>query len=222
MHKFIKIIAIACLFIFIYSTLIFGAEIDDPAIQFYLNKADSVLNSSPLFNKELKYSVSLFSIYNKINYRGITSGSDTANYLIDFIDGRFIVSETIDSAGTEENIVPVDIQLDKPWEYNCRFYFFPRDTGAGDLAIGFAPADSLEKRAPEGMIIIDRDSYQIKHVYLHYLNIDDYEWLSKDYQFSYENKMMLLKSLILQGCYYGFFQRRFFRHDLIFNNYTFQ
>lgn len=204
----------------ICSGFIFSAEIDDTVMEHYLNKADSVLNSSTLFNNNLEFSVALTSIYNIINYRGIALQSDTAKYLVDCIDAQFSISETIDSASVEENIIPSNILFEKPWVYNCRFYFFPRDIGAGDLAIGFAPADSLEKRAPEGMIIIDRSTYIIKHIYLHYLNIDDYEWLSKDYQFSFENEKLLLKSLTLQGCYYGFFQRRYFKQELIFKNYN--
>jgi len=201
--------------------LIHGADIDDPAMKFYLEKTDSVLNGSTLFNNDLKYSVLVTSVYNKISYRGISSELDTAGFFCEFTDGRFVESETDDTAAIDENIVTANLRFEKPWELNCRFYFFPRDTGAGDLAIGFAPADTLAKTSPEGMIIINRDTYQIKRLYLHYTAIDEYAWLSKTYRFSHDSGTVLLRSLTLQGCYYGFFRRRFFRQDLIFDNYDF-
>ena len=71
------------------------------------------------------------------------------------------------------------------------------------------------------MIIINRNTYQIKRLYLHYTAIDEYAWLSKTYRFSHDSGTVLLRSLTLQGCYYGFFRRRFFRQDLIFDNYDF-
>ena len=86
--------------------LIFGAGIDDPAMEFYLNKTDSALNSSTLFGNNLKYAVQIKSIYQKISYRGITADSDTANFLIEAVDGLFNVSQIVDSAGLEENIIP--------------------------------------------------------------------------------------------------------------------
>ncbi len=218
---FFRIIIVVAIIIICHG-FIFGAEIDDPAMKFYLNKTDSVLNNSTLFYNNLQYSVSATSIYDKINYRGITDESDTAGFLIDFDNLQFVISQIIDTAGMEENIFPSDFQFEKPWELNCRFYFFPRDTGAGDLAIGFAPVDSLWGKNPEGLIIINRDSYHVKSMYLHYLALDDYEWLSREYQFSYENKIALLKSLTIQGCYYGFFQRRYFRQDILFKNYDLQ
>ncbi|MCP4706544.1 MAG: hypothetical protein GY865_18250 [candidate division Zixibacteria bacterium] len=219
---FVKIFIFINLLIFVCPLLILGAEDIDPAMEFYLGKIDSVLNSSTLFDNNLKSSVSLKSIYVKLNYRGIVSESDTANFLGSLLNGEFIKSQIIDTSYLDENIVPAKLQFEKPWIFNCRFYFFPRDTGAGDLAIGFVPADTLDKKAPEGIIIINRDTYRVKNIYLHYLNIEDYEWLSKSYQFVYENDISLLKSLTIQGCYYGFFQRRFFRQDLIFDNYDFQ
>ncbi len=218
---YFRIILVAAIFI-ICTGFIFGAEIDDPAMKFYLDKADSVLNSSTLFNNNLQYSVSATSIYDKINYRGITDESDTTGFLIDFDNLQFVISQIIDTVGLEENTFPSDIQFEKPWELNCRFYFFPRDTGAGDLAIGFAPVDSLRGENPEGLIIINRDTYQIKSLYLHYLAFDEYEWMSREYQFSYENEIALLKSLTIQGCYFGFFQLRYFRQDILFKNYDLQ
>lgn len=223
MRYYFRIIVIVSLLFLIYPVLIFGAEIDDPAMEFYLNKTDSALNNSTLFNDKLQYAVQIKSIYQKISYRGITADSDTANFLIEAVDGLFNVSQIVDSSGLEENIIPFDeIKFIKPWETNCRFFFFPRDTGSGDLAIGFAPADTLAKNSPEGMIIINRDNHHLERVYLHYQFVGEFEWLSKTYQFSYENETILLKSLTIQGCYYGFFQRRFFRQDLLFENYVFQ
>ncbi len=222
MQLFYETRIISGLLIFFCPILIFAVEIDDPAMEFYLNKTDSVLNSSTLFNNDLKYSVSTTSIYNKISYRGITSESDTARFLLDFVEGQFIESQINDTASFQENIVPPGLRFEKPWELNCRFHFFPRDIGTGDLAIGFAPVDTLEINSPEGMIIINRDTYQIKRIYLHYPATDEYEWFSKTYQFSFENETTLLRSLTIQGCYFGFFQRRFFRQDLIFENYSFQ
>lgn len=210
------------IFIVICPVSLWGGEIDDPAMKFYLDKTDSVLNKSSLFNKDIEYSVSTTSIYQNISYRGVAGESDTASFLIKYRQGNFIGSEVVDSAVMEDNIFPPAVQFEKPWGHNCRFYFFPRDTGAGDLAIGFEPADSVDKKCPEGLIILDRDTYQIKQIYLHYQAVDEYEWLSLEYQFMYENEITSLKSLAIQGCYFGFFQRRFFRQDLRFDNYRFQ
>jgi len=191
-------------------------------MEFYLGKIDSIINSSTPFNNNLVYEVSLNSTYDKLSYRGVTNESDTAGFILDYKEGQFSISIITDTAGMEENFFPLDIKFEKPWELDCRFYFYPRDTGAGDLAIGFIPADTMWGENPEGLIVLNRDNYQIKSIYLHYLVLDDYEWLSREYHFSYDDGTTYLSSLVIQGCYYGFFQRRYFRQNLEFENYDLQ
>jgi hypothetical protein len=72
------------------------------------------------------------------------------------------------------------------------------------------------------MIILDRDSYIIRRIYLYYQTLEDYLWLSRTYQFSEDNQVLLLKTLTIQGSFFGFFQRRYFRQDISFGDYSFR
>lgn len=195
-----------------------AAEINDSALRYYIEKVDSVLNQSALYDTELKLSFKLNSIYDNINYRGVTDKIDTASFLVKYSNAAVVSSETLDSSGLKENVIPPKLNFEKPWELDCRFYFYPNDTGAGNIAIGFEPLNDDGIGVPAGLIEINRESYQIHSLYFHYGNIDKYLWLSKTYYFSDEFGNLLPNELIIQGCFYGFFQRRYFRQDLRFES----
>jgi len=187
-------------------------------MRYYVEKIDSVLDESALFNAELKLTFELNSVYNNINYRGVTDKIDTALFLVNFENAAVASSEILDSSKLKENTIPQKLNFVKPWETNCRFYFYPNDTGAGKLAIGFEPLHGDSIGVPSGLIEINRENYQIKSLYLYYNNLDNYLWLSKTYYFSDEYRNLIPRELIIQGCFYGFFQRRYFRQDLEFKN----
>ena len=216
-----KVIIAASSLILLASLKCPAAEIKDSAVRYYIDKIDSLLNSSQIFDSNLKYTCEVKSLYHKINQRGEIDKSDTAVYLIMISHGIDSVVNIIDSSAFDENRVPKRLSFARPWNLDCRLYFFPNDTGVGDLAIGFEPVNADSVMLPTGMILLDRISFKIRRIYLYYPRFEDFERLSMVYQFTPGDDNLLLKSLTLQGSFYGFFQRRYFRQIMTFGNYQF-
>jgi len=196
-------------------------DYDDSVMRYYLQNVDSVLSGCHLFDTAYDYTVDVKALFSNINYRGELSESDTTGYKAVFKAGIKDTSTAVDSVGVEDNIIPDDISFIKPWEQDCRFYFFPNDTGGSVLAIGFEPNNPDSGDAPAGILIIDRYNFRPQKIYLHYREIGKYDRLSKSYEFMETESGMVLNHLIIQGSYLRFFSRSYFRQDLYFSNYSF-
>jgi hypothetical protein len=210
----IKYHIFAFLILIMFHTSVKSEEID-PAIAFYLEKVDSVLSASNLFSPDISDTCLIKSYYEETNYRGESEQTDTTAAEIVIIGGKIIIGNIIDSADLSENTLPDTLRFDKPWELNCDFDFFPNDTGAGDLTIGFDPKSDSLNPAPTGMIIFNRDNYHPTKLFLHYRKLEDLERYSLIFEFSTNGKSVRLDSLLIQGNTYGFFSRQYFRRRLI-------
>lgn len=194
----------------------------DPVIQYYLDNIDDKLGENILFVDYVTVSAGADLVYNKINYRGKVDDVDTAAYVVSMKDGVINIEKTIDSAGVEQNVLPDTIRFVKPWELDCYFYFFPNDTGSGELAIGFGPNHPDSGVAPAGLMLIDRETYELKKLFVHFRHRGNFERYSIEYHFHSRDFGVAPELIIFQGTFAGYFQHQYFRQDLYLKDYHFE
>lgn len=192
----------------------------DAAMQFYLDNVSYVFGRNYVFDMDGDFSFKVRSILEKINYRGEQESIDTASFGLQFRGGKLDLTETIDTAATEDNIPPNSFTFPKPWEQNYDFYFFPNDTGAGRLAIGFESRDTTGKRQLAGFFNVNRDNYYVEELFFHNPDPDNYERLSEAILFDRSGKLILITRIEIHAVTFRFFMRQYSRQVLEFYDYN--
>jgi len=194
----------------------------DPVIEYYLEGIDSSFAHRYLFNTDYKFEFSVKSILTRTNYRGVVQSIDTAAYRLYFNGGTIDSFNVLDSADDEQNTFPDSFSFFKPWKQSGEFYFFPNDTGAGNLAIGFEPEEYKSEMNPTGMIIFDRDTFLMQNVLLHFINPSEFDRLSQSFTFEYVFPYLILREYKKQGVESGFFAKRYSSQIFEFYDYIIQ
>nr|MBN2277088.1 hypothetical protein [candidate division Zixibacteria bacterium] len=139
----------------------------DPVIQYYLDQTGKIFGEHYLFGQNIKYSVEMRAIYEQTDYRGEMQKLDTAVYRM-YCDGsRRDSTVIIDSAGAKENSLPETFDFPRPWNKDYQYYFYPNDTGAGLLAIGFVEKKADSTAPITGFININRDDFYLIDIFYH-------------------------------------------------------
>jgi hypothetical protein len=195
---------------------------EDPVLRFYVDSVSARLNENILFVDYTDITVDIDSYYQKLDYRGALEKADTAKYTVVLRNG--LVESTVidDSASIKENVVPKELRFIKPWEKNCYFYFFPNDTGLGDLAIGFEPNRPDTNLTPSGVMIFDRSTFVMKKLFMHFRHYGENRSFSIVYEFAEKDFGTAPFHINYQGSKTGTFLNQYFRQDLYFNNYRFR
>jgi len=188
----------------------------DPTMKYYLDNTDKVFRDKYIFKTNARFSFEVRSIYQKTDYRGETQEIDTAIYKI-FFTGDVRDSLTVlDSAGLTENIFPDMIELIEPWKGGYNFYFFPRDTGSGRLAIGFSETGETGPGQATGFFNINRDNFYLEDMIYHNPTPDNSYRLSLRYGFGRMGDYLIPGKYIIQIIKKDFFGWRYFSHSLEF------
>ncbi len=195
---------------------------DDPVLRFYIDSVASRLDQNILFVDYVDVKVDIDSYYQKLDYRGEVDKADTAEYTVDLRNGKVDSTVIVDTASIDENVVPHDLRFIEPWKKDCYFYFFPNDTGLGDLVIGFEPNRPDTNLTPSGIMIFDRKSFVLKKLFLHFRNYGEYQRYSVVYEFREKDFGTAPVHINYQGSKTGTLQNQYFRQDLYFNNYRFR
>ncbi len=199
-----------------------AGETADPVMKYYLDGTNEKLSENILFVDYITVEATAVSYYQNIDYRGKVDTSDTAKYEIEMKEGRARVVQVIDSAGLESNVIPSDLKFVKPWGRDCFFYFFPNDTGAGDMSIGFDPSRPDSGYSPSGIMVIDRDSFELKELFEHFRQLDGFERYSIVYKFQEFEFGTAPVKITIQGTRAGTFIRQYFRQDIYLSDYNFR
>jgi len=161
-----------------------GAQETDATMRFYLDNTAYVFDQNFIFNKEADFSFKVRSILERTDYRGKLEKVDTAVYDIHVASGKVDSINVIDSASQSENVPPDSFAPFLPWEEgNFDFYFYPNDTGAGRLAVGYETpgGDTVDIRS--GFMNINRDNFTLQSVFLHSRDEEGFQRLSRVYSF---------------------------------------
>ncbi|PKK82650.1 MAG: hypothetical protein CVT49_12620 [candidate division Zixibacteria bacterium HGW-Zixibacteria-1] len=160
-----------------------SSQESNATMQFYLDNASYVFNQNYLFNSTASFSFELRSIYHETDYRGEIKKIDTAVYLFHFADGKLDSMNVIDSTSMDKNTPPDSSMPFLPWNDSLNFYFYPNDTGAGRLAVGFESPVEDSIRARSGFMNINREDFSLETVFLHRRDEEGINRQSFDYYF---------------------------------------
>jgi hypothetical protein len=126
---------------------------------------------------------------------------------------------SLDSIDNEKIAIPGDFDLVLPWQKEDSLYFFPNDTGAGMLAIGFESIDTISENDYTGFVNINRDNFVIKSLITHDQNPQNYDRLSYVYDFGTSGGYIVLDKMEMQGIIGRFFGNKYLRHIFYLNDY---
>jgi hypothetical protein len=213
-NYFLTIIAIAG-----PTNLPYAANSDEAVLKFYIGKVDSTINQYYLFESQRGFSVEIESRLYETNYRGIVSDSSIASCYFTHLSNGTDSIDAIKQAKDKNNKIPDSFILSKPWKETYRFYFYPNDTGAGELAIGFDPAAESEISLPSGFMMINRDDYFIRSIIFYFPNKEGYKKYSETYKFDSIDGFISPKSIEINGARATFTGIEYFRQILEFKNY---
>jgi hypothetical protein len=144
---------------------------------------------------------------------------DTAIFLVEY-EERHVASVTvIDSARIQENTLPKEVTPAPLRDQKLAFYFFPNDTGVGQLAIGFDPADSYGDKLPSGFLSLDRNSYYLRSLSLNYPRKEGFIKYSEEYYFGRLDGYLVPHVLEIHGAWNTFFSQTYFRQNLEFYDF---
>ena len=200
-----------------------GRAENDPTgrvMDYYLSKLDSVLTGRYIFQVDTTFSVKVRSIFIHHDSRGGLRSSDTAVYELKF-ENLHKISETIlDSSTNAANNPPDTFTFQFPQNSQYIYNFFPNDTGAGILAIGFDPPEYLRDSMPDGIVTFDRTSYNISRLILNFIEREGYQRYSVVYEFEEISKLLTLKSLQINAAKSGFLRNVYYRRIFEFYDYN--
>jgi len=162
----------------------------DATMQFYLDNTAFVFDQNYLFNSDRLFSLKIRSIFEQTDYRGELKKTDTALYTGYFTGDRLDSITIIDSASSGENTPPNSYAPFLPWDETLDFYFYPNDTGAGRLAIGYESPASETTIVLSGFININRDDYVTQGIFRHSRDEEGMKRLSDVYLFERVDKII--------------------------------
>ncbi|MBN1211407.1 MAG: hypothetical protein JXA92_02410 [candidate division Zixibacteria bacterium] len=174
-----RAVVISLLSIFLSFGLPVGAD-DDPVLDFYWDKAGRVGRSRDPVETGAVYSFVAVSHYMKIGRKGRVENVDSVRSEYFYSWGKLDSTKTL--AGDPGKFKNLDLSVPDIFGFDYIRYFYPNDTGGTDLAIGF-DTESAQDPRPVGLLIIDRDRYVLRWMYLFYPKKENYQRYSRSYRF---------------------------------------
>lgn len=184
------------------------AQSEADILGFYWDSsARSFAAASPAQNN-VRYRLKTFSYYKRVAKRGDETIADSAT--IDY----YFTGSTIDSqvvrSGNGERFNLVDLVLPDIYAYDYILQLYPNDDGRGGLAIGM-DTDSADISQPTGLLIVDRNTYQMTDLYLYYRGLEDFLRFSRSYAMTEQDGYLFPDSVWVVAAKHGLLQPEHFR-----------
>ncbi|MDD3731697.1 MAG: hypothetical protein PHU88_04905, partial [candidate division Zixibacteria bacterium] len=144
------------------------------------DRALSVRKSRDPVETGTSYSFVATSFYNKVDRRGQVVDVDTLSSEYFFSWGNLDSSRTL--FGDPDRFRTLDLNVPDIFKFDYYHYFFSNDTGGADLAIGFDTRVASDP-GPVGLIIIDRNRFLLRWMYLFYPFKEKYKRFSRSFRF---------------------------------------
>ncbi len=152
----------------------------DPVVEYYWEKARTTFEANNPATANLQYTLTARTYYKHISRRGKMVKIDSA--VVDY----YCTGNEVDSlkmvSGDNSRFPNLDLTFTNILNMAYRHYTFPNDTGGIDLALGF-DADSGSNN-PDGLIIIDRNRYLLRWLYLYYPAKPGYRRFTRSFRFT--------------------------------------
>lgn len=216
-----RMLIIVFSFIVGLTSLCMAEYADSAAIDYYLQQVSNTFNNTYVFNLQRNFVCDAKATINLTNHRGEIDRADTAISRINYSKGSIVSQEILDSSGMDQNQITDMIIADMPWELDCTYYFFPRDTGGVDLYIGFESRNNDESGGISGYININRYSFVINSMTIFRTDLEFSDRYSRIYKFEYRDLLTCPVRIDRQWCKGGFWGRKFFDQTITFDNYNF-
>lgn len=201
-------IIINCLILVIFTPVIYviGQESDE-IMQYYWGKAKAEFQSNALSESSGKYQVFATTHYKHVDSDGIVTKIDSASvkYLM---TGNKIDTFTV-ITGDNKRFFDLTFTINDFFDTAYYQFPYPNDTGGIDLAIGFDSDSTVD--LPDGFLIIDRNKYKLKWLYLYYTDKENYRRFSRSFRFAEFDSFIYPDSIWEVGTREGFLALENFR-----------
>lgn len=191
-----------------------------PAVfDYYLRMIDSTHRANYIFRASTDFEVSVRSIYVRLDSRGRFVSADTAGFRLLFAADSMSALEILDSTDEPNNTPPEIFDFEPPTGEAYRYNFFPNDTGAGILAIGFEPPEEKRLKLPSGLITFERNSYRLSHLVLYYDEKKGYQRYSEVFKFGTFEEFQVLERMQINAAREGLIRNIYYKMNYEFYDY---
>lgn len=192
-----------CSFILICGFNIFiYAEETDPILEFYVERSNAVYSNRNPLERAVNFSFMTRTYYKTIDKKGkvkeLDSAFTTQYYSFGQLDSLFW-----DSLKTSK-FIEFNYEFPNVFDNEYIYNFYPNDTGGIDLPIGLE-TDTTNLDNPIGLVIIDRNKYSMKWLYLHYPHEISHERYSRSFRFTSIDNYIFLDSIWVVAAKRGIF-----------------
>lgn len=156
------------------------SEDPDPVLQFYWNSAAREAKAADPGPAGLSYVLTARTFCHRIGGGGRISATDTVtaeyHYTADHLDSIKTLT------GNEACARKADLLAPYIFENRYALNLFPNDTGGPGLAIGLT-SDSAAVAQPDGLMVINRNKYNLMNLYLYYPDKEGYRRFTRSFRF---------------------------------------
>ena len=199
----------AILVLIVCSTgFVFAEEMSPAVLDFYLGNIKRAIETRNPVEAGTVYSFTTTTLIKYTDSHGMIGRVDTISAEFFHSWGKLDSTKALrgDLKRLEPFVADYENVLDEDYIYNT----FPNDTGGIELAIGFdTPSDSLPY--PIGMIIVNRDNFVPRWLYLSYPEKKGYSRYSKTWRFTEQNGLIFPDSLCIVAASDGIFGSDYYR-----------
>lgn len=180
----------------------------DPVLEYYCQKSAGAFNAANPLVAGLKFSLRVTSVHQSLSRRGKVTNADTTVASLFFSFGK-LDSQTVEISGRDVDYDSILVVPDI-FKGDYIFNFFPNDTGGTDMAIGF-DSGSLTDAPPDGIAVIDRNRFILRHLYLYYPSPKGFRRYTKRLKFIDVNGFVFPESTIVNASENGVIFTEYFR-----------
>ncbi len=182
----------------------------DPILQYYWQQAARVAPGLDPAGSELSYSFTAISEVYQTDSRGAAHLTDSvvAQY---FYTGSRLDSQ-MTTSGNSDRFSDSSFTCPNIFETAYHLNSFPNDTGGVVLAIGLI-ADSAESATPDGLLVIDRISYELRSLYLSFPDEKKYKRFTRSFEFEKIDGYIFPTLILEVGTRQGVFTRESYRME---------
>jgi hypothetical protein len=189
----------------------------DPVLDFYLDRAKAVYKSYNPVETGAVYSFISRSYQSELKRNGIIELTDSSivKYFFSFgnLDSHKVEISTI------ERLDSIDFSYPNLFEKDYDFNFFPHDIGGDNISIGI-DSDTTKNLEPVGIVVIDRQNYVLRRLYLYYPDEDKYKRYSKVISFNEHEGVVFPDSINVTYSEMGIFNSAHYRLLTVIDSFS--
>lgn len=156
------------------------SEDPDPVLAYYWKNAGEAARAIDPAQAGIAYVLTARTFCHRIGPGGSIAATDTA-----FCD-YYYTGDNLDSfkveAGKEACAKRTDLSYPYIFDNAYALSLFPNDTGGPGLAIGLT-SDTATAAQPDGLVVIDRNDYAMRNLYLYYPAKEGYRRFTRSFRF---------------------------------------